>query len=141
MSRPRAFVDTNVLVSGLLFRGNESRILVMAADGELQLVLSVAVVREARRVFREKFPSQIHVIETFLAEADYESFAEPGGPEIAAAAGLVRDPGDAPILAGILQSKPDVALTRDKDLLTEEIRRIAPVMTRTEYLGRPTHNS
>lgn len=52
---PKVFVDTNVLVSGLLYRGNESRVLELALDGKIKLVLSRQVIEEARRTLVEKF--------------------------------------------------------------------------------------
>jgi predicted nucleic acid-binding protein len=84
----------------------------------------------------DKFAPYLPRLDEFLEEANYESVPEAGPQLISAAAGLVRDPDDASILASILMSKPDVALTGDKDLLTDEIRAIAPTCTCAEYLQR-----
>ncbi|MCJ7547514.1 MAG: PIN domain-containing protein [Deltaproteobacteria bacterium] len=47
----KVFVDTNILLSGIFFEGNESRILDMV---ELDLVTSEDAVDELRRIVRKK---------------------------------------------------------------------------------------
>ena len=47
----RVFLDTNVLISGLLFHGNEALLLELAAQGLVKLVISQRVVEEARETF------------------------------------------------------------------------------------------
>lgn len=137
MSVDRVFVDTNVLISGLLFRkGNEAVLLELADQGLVELVLSAHVVMEAREVFAGKFAERTQVLEEFLSGAKYRIAAEPTPAELEAAAKLVRDTNDAAILASIIESKPDVALTGDKDLLTDEIRAVAPICRCADYLAR-----
>jgi len=130
----RVFLDTNVLISGLLFRGNEALLLELAGQGLVKLVISRKVIEEARGAFQEKWPARLHVLERFLSGVEYEISPQPTGAEVEASAQLVRDPKDAPILASILLAKPDFALTGDKDLLTDEVRAVAPVCRCVEYL-------
>ena len=49
----KVFVDTNILLSGIFFEGNESSILDFV---ELNLITSEDAVAELRRVVRETFP-------------------------------------------------------------------------------------
>lgn len=49
--RYKVFVDTNILLSGIFFSGNESRILEMV---ELDLVTAADVVDELRMVVKRK---------------------------------------------------------------------------------------
>ncbi len=49
--RYKVFLDTNILLSGIFFEGNESRILDMV---ELKLITSEDVVDELRAVVRKK---------------------------------------------------------------------------------------
>ena len=51
----RVFINTNVLLSGLLFSGNEHRILKSAQQGKLKLVISQDVIEKAEAVIRRKF--------------------------------------------------------------------------------------
>lgn len=136
MQPERVFVDTNVLISGLVYKGNESELIRSALAGSIRLLIAEVVLFETRRVMAYKFAPHLPRLDAFLEKANYESVPEAGPQLISAAAKLVRDPDDVPILASILLSKPDVALTGDKDLLTDEIRAIAPVCTCAEYLQR-----
>ncbi len=132
----RVFVDTNVLISGLLFRGNEARVLTLGAQGIVTLVIPVSVIEEARGVFRQKFANRIGVLEEFILGVQYEDAPHPSESDLTVAARLVRDPDDVPILAGILLAEPDFALTGDRDLLTDEVKAVAPVCRCAEYLDK-----
>lgn len=136
MQPERVFVDTNVLISGTVFRGNERELLRIGVAGIVKLVLADVVILEARRVIRDKFPEYEAGLDWVLSKADYDPVAKPSLRRITTAAGLVRDPNDVEVLASILASKPDVALTGDKDLLTDEVKAIVPVCTCAEYLAR-----
>lgn len=136
MRPDRVFLDTNVLLSGLIFRGNEARVLELAIQGRICLVLSRFVLQEARDVLQAKFSGHLHVLDAFLNLLGYELAADPGPESLSRAADMVRDPGDVPILAAIFDVKPDHALTGDKDLLTDAVRGVAPVKTCAEYLQR-----
>lgn len=120
----------------MIFRGNESHLLQLALDGSIQLVIADAVLDEARAVLQSKFSAHVSVIETFIKLLDYERVPLPTKKDIETAAKLLRDPADAVILASIINARPDVALTGDKDLLTDEVRDIAPVSKCADYLHR-----
>jgi putative PIN family toxin of toxin-antitoxin system len=134
MSVDRVLADTNVVLSGVVYRGNEARVLDLALLGHIRLVLAEAVIDEVRRVLKRRFPQDAHEFEDFLNRADYELVRCPDPADIDHVSAMVRDPDDAPILASILLAKPDLALTGDKDLLTDEVRAIAPVCRCAEYL-------
>lgn len=134
MQPERVFIDTNILVSAIVFGGNPRKLIDLALGGRITLVLSDFVVREARRVVAAKFPSYAHRLEWELAILDYEMVSDVEPSLFAQAAGLVRDPGDVEVLAAILAAKPDVALTGDKDLLTDEVKAVAPTRRCAEYL-------
>ncbi len=136
MSIDRVLVDTNVVLSGVLYQGNEARVLDMALRAEVRLVLAEAVVFETRSVLANKFPEKQDEFERFLQRVEAEHIPYPDDMELGEATGRVRDPKDVPILASILASKPDVALTGDKDLLTDEVKAIVPTCTCAEYLQR-----
>ena len=79
----RVLVDTNVLISALLFRAStpaEAVGLVLAAH---RLVLTQWVVDELHDVVERKWPARHPALETFLGEIDYE-LAEPGAPSVTA---------------------------------------------------------
>lgn len=56
----RVVLDTNVLMSGIFFAGTPARILAAWAEGELDLLASVDILAEYRRVadrLRKRYPS------------------------------------------------------------------------------------
>lgn len=54
MRQIRAFLDTNILVSAFLFRGNENQVLIRAVRGEFKPLCSEYVLGEFERVLRDK---------------------------------------------------------------------------------------
>jgi len=51
----RVVLDTNVLVSAIVFGGPPGRLIELAAEGYLQLILSPPLIEELRDVLRQKF--------------------------------------------------------------------------------------
>jgi putative PIN family toxin of toxin-antitoxin system len=64
----RVVADTNILVSALQFGGKPKQLLDLAADGQIDLVTSEAILAEAVRVLRDKF----NRTPDWLAEADQQ---------------------------------------------------------------------
>ena len=65
-------IDTNILVSGLVFlKGNEHRILKLAEEKAITLVLPEFVLKEARAVLGRRFPGHEIFLDTFLLRAEH----------------------------------------------------------------------
>lgn len=136
MPLERVFIDANVLVSAMPFDGNERKVLRLATDRKIRPVFSELVLREAYRVTEAKFPDFVPKLRAELSLLEYEMVSELDPSLVTTAAGLMRDPGDIEILAAILAAKPDYAVTGDKDLLTDEVRAVAPVCRCADYLAQ-----
>lgn len=54
-TRVRAVIDTNVIVSGLNFPGNERQILNLGHEGKIEAYLSLFILEEVERVLQRKF--------------------------------------------------------------------------------------
>lgn len=134
MRLDRVFVDTNVLISGLVFAGNEFDLLEMARVGTIRLVLAEAVIEEARRVISRRFPEMRDILERFLESADYDWVDRPDQEAIQSASVVLRDPDDAEIVASAMLAEPTVMITGDKDLLTGDVRRVVPACRCADYL-------
>lgn len=66
-SVPRVVCDTNTLVSGLLFRGNERKILGKAVEGLVVVLLSAEILEEFTRVIsRPRFGYTERQVESFV---------------------------------------------------------------------------
>lgn len=111
----RLFLDTNVLLSAMLFpQGRAAAFLRRAITGHT-IVLSAYVIEELYVVFARKFPAKVDALETFLAALPFEEVAAPHDrrmphhPE-------PRDPKDAPVVDAAIRSSCDYLVTGDKDL-------------------------
>jgi len=118
MSGPSVLLDSNILISGLVFsKGNEHIVLRMAEEGEITLVLPEFVREEAERVLAERFAGYEALLNVFLSRLSY-TFV--GWNELEGllprCLGRVRDRKDVPVLAVILASRPEFVITGDKDL-------------------------
>lgn len=115
----RAVIDTNVLLSGLLWHGVPHVLLQAVRDGSLTLVSSLALLAELERVIhRPKFD----VILARSATSRDRSLAELRQlAEIIEPAPLpqpvCRDPDDDAVLALALAAQADLIVSGDDDLL------------------------
>lgn len=109
----RVFLDTNVLVSAFATRGVCADVL-RVVFAEHALVTSEVVLRELRRVLRKRIglpAGAVKEIDEFLRE--HEVVPKPAAP----AALPKRDPDDQWVLASAIESRADVLVTGDQDLL------------------------
>ncbi len=134
--QPRVFIDTNTLVSGLLFVGNEAKLLDLALDGKIKLVISEQVVEETRRTLVEKFrlnpaissvvvvgwSKAAEIVEASKREA--EKFKDLTGAK------------DAQILAAAVKSKADFFVSGDRIFHQEKIKRMINVVTTKQFLKK-----
>jgi len=117
----RVFLDTNVLVSAFATRGVCADVLRVAL-AEHTLVTGEVVLRELGRVLRTGIglpPAAVREIDEFLRE--YEVAPKPS----ARAAVPQRDPDDQWVVASAVESRADVLVTGDRDLL--DIAADAPI--------------
>ncbi len=138
--RYKVFLDTNILLSGIFFDGNESRILDMV---ELDLVTSEDVVDELRAVVKKKLKYlkertfEIAVDETNKALTDISIMPRSKySHKLKQAESLIAHKKDVPIMAAVLYSKPDYFLTGDAHFFTERIKSIVNVSAVKDFLGK-----
>lgn len=130
----RFFLDSNLLVSGIVFSGTEQWLLRATFHGVHTFVISEDVRRETLDVMQEKFPRHREEAKEVLSVLRVEvvpsqAYADrPGGFP-----GL-RDPKDTHVLAAAIVSRCDVIVTGDRDLLAlgeaEGVRIIRPTEAR-----------
>ncbi len=130
---PRAVLDTNVLISGLITAGGPPCQLVDAwLDGRFTLVTSLYQVQELNHVLsypriasRLRLPEEEleMILVALLSEADLV----PGHVQLP---GVTRDPKDDPIVACAQEGGADYIVSGDQDLLVlgeyEGIRVVSP---------------
>lgn len=132
----RAVIDTNVLISGLLWRGIPHRLLAHLADGSLLLVSSPALLAEIVEVLeRPKFAKLLDSagVDPEAMVSDIRALAEvldppPLDPPVS------RDPDDDAVLALAAHARVDVVITGDADLLTLTAHAGIPILTPVQAL-------
>ncbi len=124
-------LDTNVLISALLFPGSKVDSLMNCIFTKHQLVLSSYVVEELKNVFKRKFPNKEQVINKLLVTMSYEFVYTPSDLE----EGLfdIRDIKDYPVLYTAIIEDVDILITGDKDFKGIDIEK-PEIMTPTEFV-------
>ena len=109
LGKPRVLLDTNILVSGLVFaKGNEHEILRLVEDRRVTAVLAETVLIEAKQVLNEKFPGFERLLDLFPGGVEFETVSlSEILPVIDACRNKVADGKDAPIYAAVAITKPD----------------------------------
>ena len=115
----KLFVDSNSLISGLLYPGNERLLLVLGRYGTCDLV-AVDYVRDEIEDYlgRSKVGLSNEERRRLMAILDRSvTFrADPPVAAIRQARGRIRDEEDLPVLAGFEASDADYLVTGDRDL-------------------------
>lgn len=111
------FLDANALVSGLLFEGNEARLLEFGRLGVCELFTDEYVREEVRDVLGRPHldlsPEEQGQALAFLNRA-VVVLPDPLPDEIASAQGRLRDPEDLPVLVGFEKSDCEFLVTGDR---------------------------
>lgn len=134
----RLVLDTNTVVSGLLWPGVPARLIDAAEAGKIELASSTALLAELQGVLsRRKFARQLEKRGLDPASL-FEGYA--------ALVGLVtpaplpqpvsRDPDDDRVLAAALAANADLIVSGDKDLLTLGSFQGIPILTAAMAVGR-----
>lgn len=114
----RILIDTNILISALLFPKSTPAKALMCAAQHHELVLCDRNISELREVLNRKAPQLLPDAEVLLAELTFELI-----PAVEHAEKLIRDAKDQPILNAAIVADVDAILTGDKDFLSLELER------------------
>ena len=126
-------LDTNVLISALLFPGSKINAMMNCIFTQHHLVLSSYVVDELKRVVKRKFPQKENAINKLLMLMSFEYVYTPNDIE----GGLfdIRDEKDYPVLYTAIIEDVDVLITGDKDFSDIDIER-PEIMTPTDFIEK-----
>ena len=111
------FIDSNILISGLVFDGNELKVLFKCLDKGHKLVISDHVEEEIFRTMLDKFPEHSKLFHEFIELAGFEIVPKEQYIDKLADYDIVRDKHDRHVLASAIVSKCKYIITGDKDLL------------------------
>ena len=128
----RLLLDTNILVSAVLFDGLPQGLVEQAFRGEYELVTSEALLDEFEEVLRERFARPALLARALREEL--ASIADMSRPERIPRAS--RDPADDMVLAAALGGHADAIVTGDKDILDLGAYEGMPVLTTRQALAK-----
>ena len=129
----RVMLDTNVLLSALLFPSERMNRMMRCIFEDHRLVLSSFVVEELRFVVNRKFPAKLNAIDRLLTSMSYEFVYTPQRLD----EGLfeIRDPKDYPVLYTAIIEDVDILITGDKDFAEIQVER-PEICTPVEFMRR-----
>ncbi len=134
MATLRVVLDTNVLVSGLIYpTGAPGRILAVWNQGRIQVILSRYILDELVRVLPKLKQSGMNAMEARDLVDGIAFTVELAEPESTPVAEL-RDSKDLPVLGTLIASRADYLITGDKDLLALADR--YPIISPAEFWTR-----
>jgi len=111
----RVAIDTNILLSGIIWPRWPHAILGHALAGDIQLVLPEIVLLEARRHVKQNFPEYQYQFDRVLNEIEYELTPMPSLEAVEAAGDLVRQREDIPVALSVIAANVDYFVTYDRD--------------------------
>lgn len=126
-------VDTNVLISLLVFSSKKMNQMMECIFTEHQLVLSSYIVEELKDVVRRKFVGKTGVVDTLLAKMNYEYVYTPD--ILDEALFEIRDVKDYPVLYTAILEDVDIFVTGDNDFSDVNLEK-PEILTPTEFVER-----
>lgn len=129
----KILLDTNVLISALIFGGQTGTLLNMLFESEHELYVSDYIDREFKDKLEQKWPQKAEEVYCLYRKLNINFCSS--SEEILE---KLRDKKDEPVLSDAIHHKIDVILSGDRDFLEAEIERpliFSPAMM-LEYLNR-----
>lgn len=140
--KPRLVLDTNVVVSAFLWQGTPSRLIEMAAEKEVQLFTSRALLDELTATLAKKKLAKYVAATGLTAEqmlTNYRRIAK-----VVTAKQLEqqvsRDADDDAVLACALAARADLIVSGDDDLLVLKSFNGTPILTTSQALKHYASN-
>lgn len=116
----RILFDANVLISALVYGGNELKAILKSLEEGHTLVISEHIEEEILRVMLDKFPEHSKLFHEFIDLAGFEIVPRDKYIHKIDDYSLVRDQHDRHILACANSAKCEIIVSGDKDLLILE---------------------
>ena len=129
----RIMLDTNVLLSAILFPSERMNRMMRCIFEEHRLVLSSFIVEELGYVIQRKFPTKAAAVDQMLAAMSYELVYTPRVMDETLFE--IRDPKDYPVLYTAIIEDVDILITGDKDFAEIQVER-PEICTSVEFMRR-----
>ena len=129
----RIMMDTNVLISLLLFPNQQMNKMMEHIFNKHKLVLSSFVLEEFKAVMERKFPNKTKSVDRLLSRLSYELVYTP--EEINTSLFQIRDVCDYPVLYTVVIDDVDIFVTGDKDFCDVDIDR-PEILTPADFIKK-----
>jgi uncharacterized protein len=130
----RVVLDTNILISAIVFGGKPKSIFEQAITGDIQLVVSDPILEELQGVLSgKKFRYPVHLVVEIVQQL--ASLAEIVSPEEKISV-IKNDPADNRILECAVAGKVKYIVSGDIDLVSLKSYKKIEILTPDEFLAR-----
>lgn len=126
-------IDTNVLISLLVFSSKKMNQMIERIFVEHQLVLSSYVVEELKDVVKRKFPNKVGAVDRLLSKMNFEYVYTPD--ILDRTLFEIRDVKDYPVLYTAILEDVDVLITGDYDFSDVDIEK-PEILTPAEFMSK-----
>lgn len=128
---PRVVIDSNVVISGLVFGGTPYIVLLLVVSGQIQSVVSRVILSEIEEAFERKFSLSLEDKELTIHEYTQESIkVELGGEEV----NIARDKDDNKIIETAVEGNCQYIVSGDKDLLVLKNYKNIKILSPKDFL-------
>ncbi len=128
----RIMIDTNILLSALVFGSTKLRDMIENVAETHTLVLCSYVIDEFSSIITRKSLEYKPTLDKFLSKISFEMVYT---PTVLENTPYIRDEKDRPILASAILADVDILITGDKDFSVVEIER-PEVLTPSDFLAK-----
>jgi len=111
----RYFLDANVIISGLVWKGNERKLLELGEEKKLELVTSKYVLMEVADVLGRFDYLQSRILDALVYLQSFLNVVEVEKEDLEQYWDVLDDQGDVPVLASAIKTK-SILVTGDKQL-------------------------
>jgi len=134
----KVVLDTNTLISGILWDGNEARVIEEAENNKVQLFISQKLLQELEGVLkREKFTRKLEGKESTVEQAVAKIALIATLIEPAKKINIIKDdPDDNRVLECAVTARADVIISGDKHLLKLQTYSRIDIMSARDFLNR-----
>lgn len=129
----RVMVDTNVIISAMVFKSSKMNDVLLHITKHHELCIAAYTIEEVKRVLEEKFSNVAEDITRFFTDYPFTPIspaADSGAP-----LALIRDEADYPVLYAAIISQIDVFVTGDNDFFEVKVDRPEMIHPK-DYLSR-----
>ncbi|MBK5245393.1 MAG: putative toxin-antitoxin system toxin component, PIN family [Eubacteriaceae bacterium] len=129
----RIMLDTNVLISSIIFKSEIMNEMLASILKDHRLVLSSFVINELKDVVQRKFEGRFADLDRFLTVLPFEFVYTPD--EMDEGLFEIRDEKDYPVLYSAIVEDVDILITGDKDFEDIDIEK-PEILTPNEFVSK-----